>query len=80
LPENVGTVCLQDAESGRAFHVNMNSTAVRKAYHKAMKAHRSEWDTLFAQLGITMKDLQTNTDFIPALRALFTQRSSHFAR
>ena len=80
LPANGGSVCLQDPESGQAFHVNMSSTAVRKAYQKAMRTHRSEWDTLFAQLGIPMKDLQTNADFIPALRALFTQRSSHFAR
>ena len=45
-----------------------------------MLAHRAEWEGIFTQLGIDMRDLRTDADFVPALRALFTRRSSHFAR
>lgn len=80
LPQDAGTVCIQDPESGTPYHVNLSSPAVRKAYTRAMLAHRAEWEGIFTQLGIDMRDLRTNADFVPALRALFTRRSSHFAR
>lgn len=80
LPQDAGTVCIQDPESGMPYHVNLSSPAVRKAYTRAMLAHRTEWEGIFTQLGIDMRDLRTDADFVPALRALFTRRSSHFAR
>ena len=80
LPQDAGTVCIQDPESGTPYHVNLSSPAVRKAYTRAMLAHRAEWEGIFTQLGIDMRDLRTDADFGPALRALFTRRSSHFAR
>ncbi|MBR3943915.1 MAG: DUF58 domain-containing protein [Akkermansia sp.] len=80
LPQDAGTVCIQDPESGTPYHVNLSSPAVRKAYTRAMLAHRAEWEGIFTQLGIDMRDLRTDADFVPALRALFTRRSSHFAR
>lgn len=80
LPQDAGTVCIQDPESGTPYHVNLSSPAVRKAYTRAMLAHRAEWEGIFTQLGIDMQDLRTDADFVPALRALFTRRSSHFAR
>lgn len=80
LPQDAGTVCIQDPESGTPYHVNLSSPAVRKAYTRAMLAHRAEWEGIFTQLGIDMRDLRTDADFVPDLRALFTRRSSHFAR
>lgn len=80
LPQDAGTVCIQDPETGTPYHVNLSSPAVRKAYTRAMLAHRAEWEGIFTQLGIDMRDLRTDADFVPALRALFTRRSSHFAR
>lgn len=79
LPEDAGSVCIQDPESGTPYHVHMSDPAIRTAYTKAMVAHRSQWESVFSQLGIDMKDLRTDADFVPALRALFTGRSSHFA-
>lgn len=80
LPQDAGTVCIQDPESGTPYHVNMSSSAMQKAYTRAMRVHRQDWESVFTQLGIDMRDLQTDSDFVPALRALFTRRSSHFAR
>lgn len=80
LPQDAGKVCIQDPETGAPYYVNMNTPALRKAYTQAMQAHRREWESNFTQLGIDMLDLQTNADFVPALRNLFTRRSSHFAR
>ncbi len=80
LPQDAATVCIQDPESGTPYHVNFSSPAVRKAYTRAMLTHRTEWEGIFTQLGIDMRDLRTDADFVPALRALFTRRSSHFAR
>lgn len=79
LPEDAGSVCIQDPESGTPYHVHMSSPTIRTAYAKAMTAHRAQWESDFNQLGISMKDLRTDEDFIPALRSLFTGRSSHFA-
>lgn len=79
LPEDAGSVCIQDPESGTPYHVHMSDPTIRTAYTKAMVAHRSQWESVFSQLGIDMKDLRTDADFVPALRALFTGRSSHFA-
>lgn len=80
LPEGVGHVCIQDPETGAAYRVNMNSAPLRNAYAKAIQEHKDSWDDIFVQLGVGLQDLQTDADFIPALRAIFTQRSSHFAR
>ena len=80
LPQEAGGVCLQDPETGLPYNANLSSPALRKAYTRAIQAHRHEWESVFTQLGIDMRDLQTNADFVPALRALFTSRSSHFAR
>ena len=79
LPEDAGSVCIQDPESGTPYHVHMSSPTIREAYTKAMTAHRAQWESDFNQLGICMKDLRTDEDFIPALRSVFTGRSSHFA-
>ncbi len=79
LPDDVGSVCIQDPETGMPYNIHMSSPTIRKAYTKAMVAHRGEWESVFTQLGIDMKDINTNADFIPALRNLFTSRSSHFA-
>lgn len=79
LPEDAGSVCIQDPESGTPYHVHMSDPTIRTAYTKAMVTHRSQWESVFSQLGIEMKDLRTDADFVPALRALFTGRSSHFA-
>lgn len=80
LPEGVGNVCIQDPETGAAYRVNMSSAPLRHAYNKAVRQHKESWNEIFTQLGISMLDLQTDADFVPALRSIFTQRSSHFAR
>lgn len=80
LPQDAGTVCIQDPESGTPYHINISAPATRKAYTRALTAHRRDWESVFTQLGIDMRDLRTDADFVPALRALFTRRSSHFAR
>lgn len=78
LPEDAGSVYIQDPETGTPYHVRMSDPAIRKAYTKAIIAHRAQWESVFSQLGINMQDLRTDADFIPALRTLFTGRSSHY--
>ena len=80
LPAGIGTICLQDPESGSFYNVNMNSAALRQAYNKAVLTHRRNWETCFNRQGITLNDVRTDDDFIPVLRSIFTLRSKHFAR
>lgn len=79
LPD-AGRVCFRDPESGVLLQANLSDTALRGQHAKAMKAHLTEWDRVFTQLGIDMLDTRTATDFIPQLRKLFNRRSRLFVR
>lgn len=80
LPPGLGSICLQDPETGNFYNVNMSSAALRQAYNKAILSHRRDWETCFSRQGITLNDIRTDEDFIPVLRSIFTMRSKHFAR
>lgn len=77
---DAGRICFRDPESGHLLQGNLSDTALRSAHAKAMKAHLTEWERVFTQLGIDMMDTRTSTDFIPQLRKLFNRRSRLFVR
>ncbi|MBQ3217467.1 MAG: DUF58 domain-containing protein [Akkermansia sp.] len=79
LPE-AGRIYIQDPESGEQYAVNTNDSFLRTAHSNAMRAHTSEWDRTFAQLGIDSLRLLTNHDFVTELRKLFARRSRLFSR
>ena len=78
LPE-AGFIRFADPETGELFEGDLSDPELRRAHSRAVQAHRVEWQRVFTGLGIDMLDLQTDQDFIPALRRLFSQRSRHFA-
>ena len=77
---SAGRICFRDAESGELMQANLADTELRRAHAKAMKAHLTEWERVFTQLGIDMLDTRTASDFIPGLRKLFNRRSRLFVR
>ncbi len=79
LPD-AGRICFRDPESGQLMQGNLSDTGLRAAHAKAMKAHLTEWERVFTQLGIDMPDTRTAEDFIPQLRKLFNRRSRLFVR
>lgn len=75
-----GRICALDPESGAQLVANLADPALRTAHAKAMHAHYSEWEQLFARQGIDTLDLLTTGNFIPLLRRLFHRRSRQFVR
>lgn len=75
-----GAVRFRDPESGELFEADLSAPELRAAHSRAVQIHRTEWQRIFAQLGIDALDLTTNQDFIPALRTLFNRRSRLFSR
>ncbi len=79
LPE-AGYVYLQDPESGELVEADLSDRDLRTAHAHVLEAHRREWDTCFARLGVDALSLTTGQDFIPPLRKLFARRSRTFTR
>lgn len=79
LPE-AGRITFRDPESGALLQGNLADSVLRSTHAKAMKAHLTEWERIFTQLGIDMLDTRTAEDFIPQLRKLFNRRSRLFVR
>ena len=77
---DAGRICFRDPENGILMQGDLSDSALRSAHAKAMKAHLTEWERIFTQLGIDMMDTRTATDFIPQLRKLFSRRSRLFVR
>lgn len=79
LPE-AGLVRFRDPESGELYEGNLSSPELRTAHARAMKAHTTEWQRIFHQLGVDAPELLTTDAFIPALRKLFHRRSRAIVR
>ena len=75
-----GRITFRDPESGAILQGNLSDSTLRAAHAKAMKAHLTEWERTFTQLGIDILDTRTADDFIPQLRTLFNRRSRLFVR
>jgi uncharacterized protein (DUF58 family) len=74
LPQ-VGTVDLEDTETGEIVSVNTSDARLRRAYRAHMQRLLAQRSGLFAQLGIDAIDLTTHDDFTPKLHKFFRQRA-----
>jgi hypothetical protein len=67
-------VVLEDAETGEQIEVDTSSAAVRAAYGHLASRRRETLERLFRRSGIDSIALQTDVDYLPALRAFFRLR------
>jgi uncharacterized protein (DUF58 family) len=79
LPD-IGTVTLEDAETGEQIEVNTSRKATRDAYAHLADKRRAELEKMLRRHGIDSIELQTDSDYIPALRGFFRTRERRMAR
>ena len=79
LPD-VGTVTLEDSETGEQIQINTSSRATRDAYAHLADKRRADLNKMLRRHGIDSIELQTDSDYIPALRAFFRTRERRLAR
>ncbi len=73
LPD-VGLVTLEDAETGEQIEFNTSDPRARRAYIAAAEQSTAERLRDFRRKGIDAISLQTDQDYVPALRAFFRNR------
>ena len=73
LPD-VGLVTLEDAETGEQIEFNTSDARARRAYIAAAEQRTAERLRDFRRKGIDAISLQTDQDYVPALRAFFRNR------
>ncbi len=71
----VGTLALEDAETGEAIEVDTSDRRVRVAYAEAATERRLERRRALGRVGIDSVEVFTDRPFLPALMALFRARS-----
>jgi uncharacterized protein (DUF58 family) len=78
LPD-VGRVVLEDAETGERLMVNTSDRRTRVRFAENMAALHDELPSTFARVGVDTITLETNTDYVPALRRFFHNRERRIA-
>ena len=73
LPD-VGLVTLEDAETGEQIEFNTSDPRARRAYIADAEQRTAERLRDFRRKGIDAISLQTDQDYVPALRAFFRNR------
>ena len=73
LPD-VGLVTLEDAETGEQIEINTSDARARHAYITAVEQRTAERLRDFRRKRIDAISLQTDQDYVPALRAFFRNR------
>lgn len=71
---NIGTVRLQDAETGEILEVTTGDPAVRQAYAEAVAARAENLARDLRRAGVDRITLRTDRDWLPALQAFFRNR------
>ena len=74
LPK-VGTVTLQDPETGWQTTVNTNNSHLRMGFDKLTRRHEEGVTRLFTKHGIDHLKLTTTGDYLPQLHRLFRMRT-----
>jgi uncharacterized protein (DUF58 family) len=76
---NVGKVVLEDAETGERLVINTSDRRTRLRFAENMNALHEELQALFARCGVDTITLQTDVDYVPALRHFFRNRERRLA-
>ena len=71
---NVGIITLEDAETGEQIEVNTSNASTRSAYLHLIEKRRNELLKELRKKRIDSISLQTDRDYLPALRNFFQQR------
>jgi uncharacterized protein (DUF58 family) len=79
LPD-VGIVTLEDAETGEQVVVNTSNGSTRDAFAHLADKKRADLEKMLRRHGIDSIELQTDSDYIPALRGFFKTRERRLAR
>lgn len=75
LPD-VGWMRLEDPESGDLLQVQTSSRRVRQTYLDRRHLWQQELDQTFKTAGVDKIDLQTDSNYVPALHAFFKRRAA----
>ena len=72
----MGTVRLEDAETGEIFEVATSSRPVREAYQKAVEERATALQREFRRQQVDSITLRTDRDWVPALQNFFKNRET----
>ena len=75
LPK-IGTVRVEDPQSGSVFEVDFSNPRVRSEFSRRAEQERAERELLFRRKNIDSIVLRTDRDYFPALRSFFLRRES----
>ncbi len=78
LPD-IGNVVLEDAETGERLVVNTSDRKSRVRYAEYMASLHESLPGTFARYGVDTISLQTDADYVPALRRFFRNRERRMA-
>lgn len=78
LPD-VGRLVLEDAETGERLVLNTSDRRTRARFAENMGAHHADLPAHFARHGVDTITLQTDADYVPALRRFFRARERRLA-
>jgi uncharacterized protein (DUF58 family) len=78
LPD-IGRVALEDAETGERLVVNTSDRKARVRFAEHMANLHEDLPALFARHGVDTIALQTDADYVPALRRFFRNRERRLA-
>lgn len=73
LPD-IGTVRLEDAESGELLEVSTSDKKVRKAFEDGVRAQAEALASELRKAGVDRVPLRTDKDWLPALQSFFKNR------
>jgi uncharacterized protein (DUF58 family) len=79
LPD-IGIITVEDAETGEQIEINTSSKATLDAYAHLADKRRADLERTLVRHGIDSIELQTDADYIPALRGFFRTRERRLAR
>jgi uncharacterized protein (DUF58 family) len=71
---NVGTLTLEDAETGELCVLNTRRARVREGYQAAVRGQRAAIAALLGAAGIRTLEVSTDGDYLPRLIAFFSTR------
>ena len=73
LPD-MGTVRLEDAETGQLLEVSTGSKQVREAFASAVRARSDALSSELRKAGVDRVSLRTDCDWLPSLQSFFKKR------
>ena len=74
LMENVGTVLIHDAESGKEFFADTSDPKLRFQIQKSFDEQLTKNKTLFGKSGAQFVSIDTTANYVMALMKMFKER------